>query len=83
MFLVIIAQSAATSRAYAVKYKEHFEENTDIVGLSVASIAAGLSSTFVVNGSPTKTQDGGGGQGVEPGRDARDGRRWSRSSCCS
>jgi len=56
MFLVIIAQSAATSRAYAVKYKEHFEENTDIVGLSVASIAAGLSSTFVINGSPTKSK---------------------------
>ena len=56
MFLVIIAQSAATSRAYAVKYKEHFEENTDIVGLSAASIAAGLSSTFVVNGSPTKSK---------------------------
>ena len=56
MFLVIIAQSAATSRSYAVKYKEHFEENTDIVGLSVASIAAGLSSTFVINGSPTKSK---------------------------
>ena len=56
MFLVIIAQSAATSRAYAVKYKEHFEENTDIVGLSAASIAAGLSSTFVINGSPTKSK---------------------------
>ena len=56
MFLVIIAQSAATSRAYAVKYKEKFEENTDIVGLSLANIAAGLSSTFVVNGSPTKSK---------------------------
>jgi sulfate permease, SulP family len=56
MFLVIIAQSAATSRAYSVKYKEHFEENTDLVGLSVASVAAGLSSTFVINGSPTKTK---------------------------
>ncbi len=56
MFLVIIAQSAATSRAYAVKYKERFEENTDIVGLSLANIAAGLSSTFVVNGSPTKSK---------------------------
>ena len=56
MFLVIIAQSAATSRAYAVKYKEQFEENTDIVGLSLANIAAGLSSTFVVNGSPTKSK---------------------------
>jgi high affinity sulfate transporter 1 len=56
MFLVILAQSAATSRAYAVKYKEHFVENTDLVGLSAANIAAGLSSAFVVNGSPTKTK---------------------------
>ncbi len=56
MFLVIIAQSAATSRAYAVKFKDHFEENTDLVGLSISNIAAGLSSTFPVNGSPTKTK---------------------------
>jgi high affinity sulfate transporter 1 len=54
--LVILAQSAATSRAYAVKYQEHFVENNDLVGLSVANLAAGLSSTFVVNGSPTKTE---------------------------
>ena len=33
MFLVIIAQSAATSRAYAVKYQERFVENNDLVGL--------------------------------------------------
>ena len=56
MFLVIIAQSAATSRAYAVKYKDRFVENNDLVGLTFANIAAGLSSTFVVNGSPTKTE---------------------------
>jgi high affinity sulfate transporter 1 len=56
MFLVIIAQSAATSRAYAVKYKERFVENTDIVGLSLANFAAGLSSAFIVNGSPTKSK---------------------------
>lgn len=56
IFLVIIAQSAATSRAFAVKYKDRFVENTDIVGLSVANLTAGLSSTFVVNGSPTKTE---------------------------
>ena len=56
MFLVILAQSAATSRAYAVKYKEHFVENTDLVGLTAANIAAGLTSSFVVNGSPTKTK---------------------------
>ncbi len=56
MVLVILAQSAATSRAYAVKYQERFVENDDIVGLSVANLAAGISSTFVVNGSPTKTE---------------------------
>jgi len=56
MFLVILAQSAATSRAYAVKYKEHFVENTDLVGLTAANLVAGLSSSFVVNGSPTKTK---------------------------
>ena len=56
MFLVILAQSAATSRAFAVKYQEHFVENDDLVGLTAANLAAGLSSTFVVNGSPTKTE---------------------------
>jgi MFS superfamily sulfate permease-like transporter len=56
MFLVIIAQSAATSRAYAVRYQERFVENDDLVGLAFANVAAGFSSTFVVNGSPTKTE---------------------------
>jgi high affinity sulfate transporter 1 len=56
MFLVILAQSAATARAYAVKYKERFVENDDLLGLSAANLAAGFSSTFVVNGSPTKTE---------------------------
>lgn len=56
MFVVILAQSAATSRAYAVRYNEKFSENTDLVGLGLANIGAGLSGAFVVNGSPTKTQ---------------------------
>ena len=56
MFIVILAQSAATSRAYATRYGERFSENVDLVGLSLANIGAGLSGTFVVNGSPTKTQ---------------------------
>jgi sulfate permease, SulP family len=56
MFLVILAQSAATSRAYAVRYNERFEENTDLVGLGLANITAGFSGTFPVNGSPTKTE---------------------------
>ncbi len=56
MVLVILAQSAATSRAYAIKYQERFVENNDLVGLSVANLAAGFSGTFPVNGSPTKTE---------------------------
>jgi high affinity sulfate transporter 1 len=56
MFIVILAQSAATSRAYATRYGERFSENVDLVGLGLANIGAGLSGTFVVNGSPTKTQ---------------------------
>jgi high affinity sulfate transporter 1 len=56
IFFVILAQSAATSRAYAVKHSESFDENVDLIGLGLANIAAGLSGTFAVNGSPTKTE---------------------------
>jgi SulP family sulfate permease len=56
MFVVILAQSAATSRAYAARYNEQFSENIDLVGLSIANLGAALTGTFVVNGSPTKTQ---------------------------
>ncbi len=56
LFIVILAQSAATSRAYAARYSERFSEDVDLVGLGLANIGAGLSGAFVVNGSPTKTQ---------------------------
>jgi hypothetical protein len=61
---VILAQSAATSRAYAAKYSDRFDENVDMVGLGMANLGAGLSGTFIVNGSPTNTAmvDGGGGR---------------------
>ena len=55
-FLVIIAQSAATARAYALRYEEQLTENLDLVGLAGANAAAAFSGTFVVNGSPTKTE---------------------------
>jgi Sulfate permease family len=47
MFVVILAQSAAASRAYAVKYEEPFSEDTDLVGLGTANAARcdGWSST--------------------------------------
>ncbi len=56
IFVVILSQSAATSRAYAARYGERFDENVDLVGLGLANVGAALSGTFVVNGSPTKTQ---------------------------
>ena len=56
MFVVILAQSAATSRAYAAKYEEEFSEATDLAGLAAANAAAAFTGTFVVNGSPTKAQ---------------------------
>lgn len=55
-FIVIIAQSAATARAYANRYNEHSDDNQDIIGLAVANASAALTGTFVVNGSPTKTE---------------------------
>ncbi len=64
LVIVILAQSAATSRAYAMKYGDSFNENVDLVGLGMANIGAGITGTFVVNGSPTKTEmvDSGGGR---------------------
>ena len=52
MFVVILAQGAATSRAYAVKYEEEeYSADTDLVGLGAANVAAAFSGTFVVNGA--------------------------------
>jgi sulfate permease, SulP family len=53
--VVIIAQSAATARAFALRYRERVDEDADILGLSAANAAAALSRAFVVNGSPTQT----------------------------
>src|SRR3954447_9891903 len=55
-FVLIIAQSAATARSFAMKHGDRADVNRDIIGLGAANIAAGFTGTFVVNGSPTKTQ---------------------------
>lgn len=54
-FLMIVAQSAATARAWAARHGDALDENDDLVGLGAANVAAALSGTFVVNGSPTQT----------------------------
>ena len=56
MFVVILAQSAATARAYADRFDEQVDTDADLVALGGANLAAAATGTFVVNGSPTKTQ---------------------------
>ncbi len=53
--VMILTQSAATTRIYAAKHYEKVDENVDLYGLSAANVAAALSGGFVVNGSPTQT----------------------------
>lgn len=53
---VIIAQSAATSRSVARRHGETADVDRDLIGLAAANLVAGLSGSFVVNGSPTKTR---------------------------
>jgi sulfate permease, SulP family len=53
--VVIIAQSAATARVFALRYRERVDEDADILGLSAANAVAAVSGAFVVNGSPTQT----------------------------
>jgi sulfate permease, SulP family len=52
---MIVTQSAATARVYASRHHQQLEENEDLAGLAAANALAGLSGTFVVNGSPTQT----------------------------
>jgi SulP family sulfate permease len=54
-FVMIVAQSAATARAYAVRHQQRLDEDADLVGLAAANATAALSGTFVVDGSPTQT----------------------------
>jgi sulfate permease, SulP family len=54
-FVMIITQSAATARVYAVRHHQCLNEDADLVGLAAANAAAALSGAFVVNGSPTQT----------------------------
>jgi sulfate permease, SulP family len=54
-FVIIIAQSAATARVFALRHGERVDEDADILGLSAANAAAAVTGAFVVNGSPTQT----------------------------
>ena len=67
-FVMIIAQSAATSRVFAERYHERVDEDADILGLSAANAAAAVSGTFVVNGSPDPDRDGRSRRRAQPAR---------------
>lgn len=54
-FVMIVTQSAATARIYALKHRDHLDENADLTGLTAANALAAFSGTFPVNGSPTQT----------------------------
>jgi sulfate permease, SulP family len=62
--VMILTQSAATARVYSARHHQLLDEDADLLGLSAANAVAGLSGTFVVNGSPTQTAmvEGAGGQ---------------------
>ena len=54
-FVMIITQSSATARAFGIRHRYEPDENRDLLGLGAANAVAGLTGTFVVNGSPTQT----------------------------
>ena len=54
-FVMIVAQSSVTARAYATRHQQTLDENRELLGLAAADAAAAVSGTFVVNGSPTQT----------------------------
>jgi sulfate permease, SulP family len=54
-FVMIITQSAAIGRIYALRHNQALDENEDLTGLAAANAAAALSGTFPVNGSLTQT----------------------------
>jgi SulP family sulfate permease len=53
--LVVISQSAATSRAFADKSDDRTDIDRDLVGIGAGSIVAGLVGAFPANASPGMT----------------------------
>lgn len=53
--LVVVSQSAATSRAFADQGRYDVDVGRDFVGVGAGSIAAGLIGAFPVNASPART----------------------------
>ena len=74
IFIVILAQSAATSRAYAAKYEEQFDENVDLVGLGLANVVRRPVGNVRRERQSDQDPDGRRRRRSEPARDADDRR---------
>ena len=53
--LVVVLQSAATTRAFAEQGRYDVDVGRDLLGVGAGSVAAGLTGAFPVNGSPART----------------------------
>ncbi len=55
ILLVQVGQSVSTASAFAAQHDDRHDANKDLYGLAAANFGAGFFSSFVVNGSPSKT----------------------------
>lgn len=53
--MVIVAQSAAAARVFALRHREPLDTDEDLLGLAAANAAAAVSGAFVVNGGASQT----------------------------
>lgn len=61
--IVILAQSAAVSRSFALKNKYPVSVRQDMFGLAVANVGSAVTQGFAINGSPPRTAAGDGAGG--------------------
>jgi high affinity sulfate transporter 1 len=58
--IVILAQSAAVARSFALKNKYEVSVGQDMAGLAVANLGSAFTGGFAINGSPPRTAAGDG-----------------------
>jgi sulfate permease, SulP family len=61
--VVILAQSAAVSRSFALQNKYPVNVRTDMLGLAAANLGSAVTQGFAINGSPPRTAAGDGAGG--------------------
>ncbi len=54
--IVVVAQSAAVSRGYAVKREYEVDVAQDMAGLAAANLGSAVTSGFAISGSPPRTE---------------------------